>query len=165
MGKFVPPGNAPRPTTSFEFENKSALANGVRLYMSDLTGAVGAGDSAAMGKMVKNEKVLRSWLGDIEKGKATGFKLEYDSLVSFSPLVARAKMSFGEGLDARKPLLVEMQLERTGDQYEMVKIAARQSDEEMFKAHRMAKAPSKATPPATAPFAPEEKVSLEDDVR
>ncbi len=49
VGKFVPPGNAPRPTTSFEFENKSALMNGVRKYMSDLTGAVGSGDSAAMG--------------------------------------------------------------------------------------------------------------------
>ena len=163
--KFVTSGNGPRTTTSFEFENRAALEDGVRKYMSDLTGVVGAGDSAAIGKMVKNEKVLRSWVGEIEKGKAPGFKLEYDSLVSLAPLVARAKMCSGVGQGAREPLLVEMQLERTEDQYEMVKIAARQGDEEMFKAYGASNASTNVVPRATVPFAPEEKVALEDDVR
>lgn len=165
VGKFVSTGNEPRATTSFEFENRAALEDGVRKYMSDLTGAVESGDSAAVRKMVKNEKVLRSWLGEIEKGKAPGFKLEYDSLVSLSPLVARAKMRSGEGQGAGGQLLVEMQLERTEGRYEMVKIAARQSDEEMFKAHGATNAAANVVSRTTCPFAPEMKVTLENDVR
>lgn len=165
VGKFVPPGNVPRTTTSFEYEKRTDVEAGVRKYMSDLVRAVGSRDSSAVVKMIKDVKILRGWLGEIEKGRATDLRLEYDSLVSLSPLVARAKMRSGEGQGASESLLVEMQLERTGDQYEIVNIAARQSDEEMLKAYRTANASSRTSPLPTAPFAPAARVTLEDDAR
>ena len=56
-----------------------------------------------------------------------------------------------DNLEACEPLLVEMQLEMTDGKYEMVGLAARQSDEEMFDAYRTSEASSRTPLPAAAP--------------
>ena len=162
VGAFVPQENNPRTTTSFEYENKATIEDGVRKYILDLQRGVVTRDSAAVRRMIKDERILQTWLGEIKNGKAPDFRLEFDSLVSLSPLIVRARMLVGE---AREPLLVEMQLEMTDGKYEMVGLAARQSDEEMFDVYRTSEASSRTPLPAAAPFAPDAKVSLEDDIR